>query len=281
MTAVATSRLRGVVRAAGFLSLSGLLVLASPLFLPFGLRGRQALRRQWSRGSCRILGIRVIREGAPFRHSPTLVVANHVSYLDVIAVGSHVDDTFIAKAEVDGWPLFGFLSRTVGTYFVRRHWRQALVQRNAIAARMRAGEGFVLFAEGTSTNGLSLRPFKTSLMSVAEPWVLDRPVAVQPMTVVYTRLRGGEPITATNCDLYAWWGDMELAPHLWQVLQMEGVEVRIVLHEPVMSWSVRSRKVLGRELQDLIGLTLAARRGGVHEPTAAAGESLAAQLRAS
>jgi hypothetical protein len=90
-----------------------------------------------------------------------------------------------------GWPLFGAIGRAAGTFFIRRRWRDALVQRNTLAARLRAGESFILFAEGTSTDGLDVLPFKTSLLSVAEPWVLDRPIAVQPVTLAYRRLRCG------------------------------------------------------------------------------------------
>ena len=261
---------RAAARSAAFLGLSVLLVLLSPLFLPFGLKGKQVLRRAWSRGSCWLLNIKVSREGTAFRDCPTLVVANHVSYIDIIALGCLVDGTYIAKSDVAGWPLLGFLSRIAGTFFVRRHWRQALIQRNALAARMREGESFVLFAEGTSTNGLAVRKFKTSLLSVAEPWVIDRPIAVQGATLVYYRLRDGTPITPENCDLYAWHGDAPLVPHLWQVLQMDGIELRVVLHEPVLSWSVQSRKILGRNLRDLISLTLAAHRGVSYEADAAA-----------
>jgi len=192
-----------------------------------------------------------------------LFVANHVSYLDIIALGASLEATFIAKAEVAGWPLFGLLGRITRTLFIRRHWRQARIQRNALAARMRAGESFVLFAEGTSTNGLGVQRLKTSLLSVAEPWILDCPVAVQAVTLAYVRLADGAPVDVTNCDLYAWHGDAELLPHLWAVLQMPGIELRLVLHEPVLSWSVQSRKVLGQELREQIGrqLTLAHAEG--------------------
>ena len=106
------------------------------------------------------------------------------------------------------------------TLFVRRHWRSALIQRNALAARMRRGESFILFGEGTSSNGLSVRPIKTSLLSVAEPWILDCPIAVQPVTLVYARLADGTPIGSDNCDLYAWHSEAEFVPHLWSALQL-------------------------------------------------------------
>ena len=84
-----------------------------------------------------------------------------------------------------------------------------------------------------------MRPIKTSLLSVAEPWVLDCPVAVQPVTLVYARLADGTPIGRGNCDLYAWHADAEFVPHLWGVLQLGGVEIRVVAGDPVLSWSVQ------------------------------------------
>jgi 1-acyl-sn-glycerol-3-phosphate acyltransferase len=233
-----------------------------------GLRVR--MKRLWSRAVCCILGIRLVRTGTVFRACPTLYVANHSSYLDIPCIASHADATFIAKSEVSGWPFFGHLAKLTGTMFVRRHWRQALIQRNLLAARLRAGENFVLFGEGTSTNGLDVKPFKTSLMSVAEPWVMDRPVAVQPVTLIYLRLRDGRLIDASNTDLYAWWGSAEMLGHLWRMMKQPGVLVEIHFGTPVLSWAVTSRKVLGRELWAEVRHTLRARRGlAVEGPQAA------------
>jgi 1-acyl-sn-glycerol-3-phosphate acyltransferase len=251
-SAVAKRPLRGALRLVGFLSLTvAMLALCAPT-LPFGAGPMRRLRRLWCRGTCRLLGVRATLEGAPFRDCPTLLVANHVSYLDVVVLGSFVDATFVAKSEVAGWPLFGLLGRVTRTLFVKRHWRQALAQRDALADRMRAGESFILFGEGTSTNGLEVRRFKTSLLSVAEPWIVDRPVAAQPAALAYVRLADGTPFGPGNCDLYAWHSDAELVPHLWDVLCMEGVEVRLMLGEPVPSWSVGSRKLLGPKLRDAV-----------------------------
>jgi lyso-ornithine lipid O-acyltransferase len=266
-TAKAKRPLRGVLRLVGFAALTAaLLALCAPT-LPFGTGPMRRLRRLWCRGTCWLLGVRATLEGAPFRGCPTLLVANHVSYLDVVVLGSFVDATFVAKSEVAGWPLFGLLGRVTRTLFVKRHWRQARVQRDALAARMREGESFVLFGEGTSTNGLQVRRFKTSLLGVAEPWIVDRPVAVQPAALAYVRLADGTPFGPGNCDLYAWHSDAELVPHLWDVLRMGGVEVRLALGEPVPSWSVRSRKLLGTDLRDTVERALrrsrAAPRGHV------------------
>jgi 1-acyl-sn-glycerol-3-phosphate acyltransferase len=246
---VTDRRLRGTLRAAAFLALTGILFL---VYLPAMLLGNWAMlavRRLWCRATARILGVRIRVEGRPFTACPTLYVANHVSYLDILAMGAATDGTFIAKSEIAGWPLFGTLGRITRTLFIRRHWRSALIQRNALAARMRLGESFVLFGEGTSSNGLSVLPIKTSLLSVAEPWILDCAVAVQPVTLAYVRLGDGTPIDAGNCDLYAWHSEAEFLPHLWGSMQACGVEIQVIVGQPVLSWSVRSRKPLGRELR--------------------------------
>jgi 1-acyl-sn-glycerol-3-phosphate acyltransferase len=254
------SPLRGAARGISFLALTGCLIV---LYLPamvLGPRTAMAVRRLWCRATAWLLGVRITTAGRPFADCPTLFVANHVSYLDVLALGPFVDGTFIAKSEIAGWPLFGTLGKLTRTLFIRRHWRSALIQRNTLAARMRQGESFILFGEGTSSDGLAVRPIKTSLLSVAEPWVLDCPIAVQPVTLIYARLADGTPIGPTNCDHYAWHSDAEFAPHLWSVLQLGGVEIRVVAGEPVLSWSVTSRKLLGRELRRQLSGELARSR---------------------
>jgi lyso-ornithine lipid O-acyltransferase len=255
--------LRGFARATLFLTTTALLIPAYLVCWRIGPRARFAVRRLWCRLVLLILGIHLVRKGDVFRACPTLYVANHSSYLDIVCLGGEVDGTFIAKSEVAGWPFFGHLARLTGTMFVRRHWRQALIQRNLLADRLRTGENFVLFGEGTSTNGLDVKPFKTSLLSVAEPWVMDQPIAVQPVTVVYLRLRDGRPIDASNTDLYAWWGSAEMLGHLWRMMKQPGVVVEVHFGTPVLSWAVTSRKVLGRELQAQVRHHLRTRRGTI------------------
>ena len=242
--------LRGALRGFLFLALTGLLLLVHLPAMMLGKRATLAVRRLWCRATAWILGVRATVTGRPFGACPTLYVANHVSYLDVLVLGAVLDATFIAKAEIASWPLFGLLGRLTRTLFVRRHRRSALVQRNTLAARMRLGESFILFGEGTSSNGLEVRPIKTSLLGVAEPWIVNRPIAVQPVVLAYTRLADGSPVGPENCDLYAWHSQATFLPHLWSVLQLEGVEILVSAGEPVWSWSVASRKALGRCLRD-------------------------------
>lgn len=264
--------LRAGLRAAAFFGVTGLLTVTYPLAVALGTPARYRVRRFWSRFTCWLLRIRVSASGAPFGACPTLLVANHVSYLDVVILGSFTDALFIAKSEVDGWPVFGFIARVTGTMFIKRHWRQALAQRDAMAERMRQGQSLVLFAEGTSSNGLGVKPFKSSLLSVAEPWVMDRPVAAQAVTVAYRRLADGTPFGPANCDLYAWYDTMSFGPHLWQALKLPGLEVEVEFGEPVMSWQVASRKPLARAMQAGIAARLAELRGRGAATAAAVGD---------
>ena len=245
-------RLRAVARAGVFVLVT---VLLLALFMVAGLLGRiprAVVRRLWCRFCLWLIGLEVRYRGEPMRACATLFLANHVSYLDIVLIGAQTDATFIAKAEVAAWPLFGTIGRASRTFFIRRRWRDALIQRNTLASRLRSGESFILFAEGTSTNGLDVLPLKTSLLSVAEPWLIDRPIAVQPVALAYRSLANGTPITAANCSRYAWFGEAELVPHLWSMLQDDGCVVEVIFGEPVMSWAVTSRKCLGPAMRDSI-----------------------------
>jgi 1-acyl-sn-glycerol-3-phosphate acyltransferase len=272
--------LRGALSGFLFLALTGILLLAYLPAMVLGKRATLAVRQLWCRASAWIMGVRITVSGRPFEACPTLYVANHVSYLDILVLGAVLDGTFIAKAEIASWPLFGLLGRLTRTLFIRRHWRAAVIQRNALAARMRLGESFILFGEGTSSHGLGVLPLKTSLLSVAEPWILDCPVAVQPVTLVFARLADGTPITGDNCDLYAWYAEAEFLPHLWNALQHDGLEIRVTLADPVLSWSVKSRKVLGRELRAQLSgdLTRGRVAAGATEATQPAVERHAAEF---
>ena len=251
---------RGLSRALAFIALTLTLVVPFILVGLLLLPGQRQIRCLWCRLTCRILGLQTRVSGQPFAGCATLFVANHVSYLDICVIGSYCDAAFVAKAEVASWPLFGFLGRLGRTMFVRRYWRDALIQRNTLAARLRGGENFVLFAEGTSTNGLDVLPLKTSLLSVAEPWVLDRPVCVQPLTLRYLAVTDSaairRPMDAASCELVAWFGEISMLPHLWRLLRQTGAEIELVFGEPVISWSVSSRKELGARLREEMRSTL-------------------------
>src|SRR5579885_757506 len=204
-------------RLALYLIVTVALMPVQALGVGFGCAWATTFPRVYHRICCRILGFRLRRIGRPTARRPALFACNHVSYLDITVLGALIPGSFIAKAEVARWPLFGWLAKLQRSVFVDRQVRSTAEQRNAIAARLAAGDALILFPEGTSGDGSFVLPFKSALFSVAEPAEGAPEVAVQPVSITYTRL-DGIPIGRAHRPLFAWYGDMAMAPHLWRAL---------------------------------------------------------------
>ena len=208
---------------------------------------------------CRLLGVKVEVFGRVPQHGPLLIVSNHVSWLDIVVLSAIAPVSFVAKKEVAGWPLFGSLARLQRTVFVDRDRRHATgTSRDEMRERLAAGDIIVLFAEGTSGDGRTVLPFKTSFFGAAEmPGVL-----VQPVTLAYRGHRN-LPMTRRLLPSYAWYGDMELAPHLIGAVSAGPIEVAAVCHPPLSLTGEVNRKALARHAEDQVrrGLVLA-----LHDP---------------
>src|SRR5215469_12710575 len=221
------------------------------------------LPRFYHRRCCRILGLDVRQIGELAAMRPVLLVANHVSYADITVLGSLVPGSFVAKSEVGGWPFFGWLAKLQRSVFVDRQVRSTAQQRDAIAERLANGDALILFPEGTSGDGNFVLPFKSALFSVV--FDRDQPVTVQPVSVAYTRL-DGLPIGRMLRPFFAWYGDMDLAPHIWRLIGLGRVEAVVEFHAPVAIADFRSRKSLAefceRQVSNGVGRLLAGRAGG-------------------
>jgi 1-acyl-sn-glycerol-3-phosphate acyltransferase len=234
-----------------------------------------ALRRRWvasfprfyHRCCRRILGIEVCVIGAPTASGPVLYAANHISYLDITVLGSLLEASFVAKTEIAGWPLFGWLARLQRSVFIDRRARSTAHQRDSIAARLAAGEALILFPEGTSGDGVRLLPFKSALFAVADHVAGPESagaVAVQPVSIAYTRL-DGIPLGSALRPFFAWYGSMSLAPHLWRMLGLGRLEVVVEFHPPTSLAACGSRKALARYCEERIAEGLAAALSGRRE----------------
>jgi lyso-ornithine lipid O-acyltransferase len=220
------------------------------------------LPRFYHRQCCRILGLRVRRVGRPTTARPVLFAANHISYLDVTVLGSLLPASFVAKHEVKGWPLFGWLARLQRSVFVDRRVRSTVQQRDSIAGRLAAKDALILFAEGTSGDGNRILPFKSALFSVADGIEL----AVQPVSIAYTRL-DGMPIGRYLRPLFAWYGSMAMAPHLWTVLGLGTIEIVVEFHRPATLAEFGSRKALASYCQERVASGLATALNGRRAPS--------------
>lgn len=235
-------RLRAASRA---LALAGVSLFAGALLLPVARSGRarQALRRAWARSAARIVGMRVRVEG-PLPPGGSLLVANHLSYLDVVTLWCAADGTCVAKSEVAGWPLVGALGRLAGTIFVDRGRRRDVARViPAMERALRGGERVILFAEATSTRGDRVLPFKSSLFEAAVR--AGRPVACASLH--YATPAGAAPAELAVC----WWGDMTFLDHVWALLRLPRFEATLrFAPAPVAG---RERKALARRAHAVVG----------------------------
>jgi lyso-ornithine lipid O-acyltransferase len=197
---------------------------------------------------CRILGITIDLVGTPPQGS-SLIAANHVSWLDIVVLSAVAPCSFIAKREVGTWPLFGSLARLQRTVFVDRHKRHSTDRsRKGIAARLADGETLVLFAEGTSGDGASVRHFKSSFFAAA-----SNDIRIVPTTLAYLS-QWNMPLTRRQRPSIAWYGDMDMAPHLWGALKSGPIAVRVIFHEAL---DVSHRKQAAKEAEQTIRAGLA------------------------
>jgi lyso-ornithine lipid O-acyltransferase len=241
----------GAVRLTAYAAFTLPLMPVQALLVWLGSPLRHRLPRAYHAVCTRLIGLDVEVVGQPSSQRPTLVVSNHSSYLDIIVLGSLIRASFVAKTEVGGWPFFGLLAKLQQTVFVDRKVRNAGVHRDDIKGRLEAGDTLILFPEGTSSDGNRTLPFKTALFSVASLKVDDRPVTVQPVSVTAVSL-DGIPLGRSMRPFYAWYGDMELAPHLWQMVRLGRLTIRVEFHEPVTVDRFGSRKALAEHCWSVI-----------------------------
>ncbi|MCC3862352.1 lysophospholipid acyltransferase family protein [Pseudemcibacter aquimaris] len=204
------------------------------------------------RSMCKALDVRVKTFGHALEGSPTLFVSNHVSYLDIIILGHVIKACFVAKRDMIDWPVLGYLSTLQRTIFVDREKRNEVKrQREEMQDRMKRGDSLILFPEGTTSNGGTVLPFKSSLFGVTENYIHPkadeegRPLElmVQPVTLVYKRI-DNMPTNRMNRPRVAWYGDMEIGPHFDDFLKSQSVEVEVHFLEPVSRNLFKNRKEL-------------------------------------
>jgi len=203
----------------------------------------------WHRSMCGILGIEIRIKGNAGHDGPVLYAANHISWLDIIILGGKLENaSFVAKAEMAGWGFLGMMCNLHKTIFVNRTRRtDAGRQADRLTSRIEEGHSLILFPEGTSTDGMWVERFKSSLFSVAEraDEASHHRLLIQPVTLAYTEMNG-MPLVRSQKPLVAWLGDVELFEHLRQFMGLARTVATIEFHEPVTLAEAGSRKDLAR-----------------------------------
>ena len=246
------SRLRAALMLAGFLLLTLVCMPLQWLYLKLNSREARLFPGRFHRLVCAMFGFHIRVIGTPVTGEGVLLVANHTSWADILIFSAATPLAFVAKAEVARWPLFGTLARLQRTVFVERTRRSTTGEtRDEIRERLLAGETLLLFPEGTSNDGNRVLPFKSALLGAAEAVMSNgQHVKVQPVSAAYTGLHG-LPMGRENRPLFAWYGNMEMVPHLWEALQAGPLDVVVQFHTP-FSLDVMDRKALAREAQYVV-----------------------------
>lgn len=237
-----------------------LLVAIAVVLLPFHLLGlllNNRLQRDvpllFHRLYCAVIGIRITQVGERTRESPVLILANHVSWSDISVIGALAPVVFVAKSEVKAWPVFGWLARLQRTIFIERERRHKTGEHaRAMADRLIGGDAVLLFPEGTSSDGIRILPFRSALIgsvhhAIGDSTHHDR-VMVQPLSLAYVRY-GGVPVGRALRDKVAWYGEMDLVPHLLGVLASGAVDVTVSWGEPIVYDIDADRKRIAREAE--------------------------------
>jgi 1-acyl-sn-glycerol-3-phosphate acyltransferase len=219
------------------------------LFLRTGSRFARTFPHWYHRQVCRIVGVRLNIEGGVARERGVLLISNHISWLDIAVLSAVAPVSFVAKQEVASWPFVSWLAKLQRSVFVDRNRRtEVTAKTNEILSRLEAGDHVVLFAEGTSSDGNSVMPFKTSLFAAAKPIggeAQGAQVCAQTLALTYTKVHG-LPLCRRGRPLVAWYGDMDLASHAWRLLGLGPLDAHIRIGPPVPLDDFADRKALAR-----------------------------------
>lgn len=239
------SSARGVTKLLAFILWSACFAPLQMIVLLFHRgKGAYIIPHFWHRGVCRILGIKVRVKGTPQITSQTIFISNHLSYLDIPVIASVLKASFIAKAEVKDWPVFGFLSTLQQTAFISRNRNDAVEGKNALSRMLKEGKSLILFPEGTSSDGTTILPFKSSMFSIALNKIEAPALMIQPLTLTLLKVDRKNADSPENRDLYAWHGDMTMPPHLWEFAKGKGAELLIEFHPSRQAKDFECRKKL-------------------------------------
>ncbi|QCE32132.1 1-acyl-sn-glycerol-3-phosphate acyltransferase [Acetobacteraceae bacterium] len=221
-------------------------------------------------GVCKIMGVEIRQIGRPigkanvgrFRDaskSPVLFVANHTSWLDIAVMGQAINTIFVAKKEVRRWPLVGILTYLGGTIYISRDKQGTQQEVKEMLGKLKDGYNITLFPEGTTSSGTFLRPFLSTLFSLAKPKLYGKEFAkemptplIQPVSVVYDQLEGLPIGRSRRAGVFSWFGDMDFVPHLWKIAQWRSLRATVLFHPPLDPNEFPSRKAMSATAHEII-----------------------------
>ena len=249
---------RALFIAAFFFTMTPLLISLQWTLGKLGLPGWGFIASNYYRVLCALLRIRVHVNGAPMHDRAVLYVSNHVSWADILVIGSLAPVAFIAKREVASWPLVGITAKVQRTVFVDRTRRHQTGDAVAdILKRLKDGVSVVLFAEGTSSDGNRVLPFRSALLgAVEEASAHAGNIVIQPMSISYTGLHG-IPMGRQHRPIVAWYGDLDFLPHIKAFIEHGAVDAVVSYGDAVAASVEIDRKAMTKRLENSVRRLLA------------------------
>lgn len=199
----------------------------------------------WSSQMLVCLGIRLVVKGTPAQQGPVLLVANHISWLDISALHAARYCRFVSKSDVKGWPVIGRLAAGVGTLFIERQSRRDTRRIvHHMAASLAAGDVLAVFPEGTTGDGVHLLPFHGNLLQAS----ISANAPVQPVALSFV-----DENTGQHSQLPCYLGDDTLLSSVWRTLGTPGIAVHLHFGE-IQTTEGRDRRVWAADLHTAIAL---------------------------
>jgi len=187
---------------------------------------RRRILQSWSAGLLDILNVRIdlAADDALYSLRRGLIVTNHISWLDIYVLNAVVPMRFVAKSEVRGWPVIGWLCERAGTLFIERGKARAAARMNVqLAERLHNGECLAVFPEGTTTDGTQVAHFHASLLQPA----IDAAAPVYPIAIRYQDEQGAHSTAAAYID------DLSFGASMWNILREPELHVRLIACSPL------------------------------------------------
>ncbi|MBU1174029.1 MAG: 1-acyl-sn-glycerol-3-phosphate acyltransferase [Alphaproteobacteria bacterium] len=236
--------------------------LITRLNLPFW----NALPLLFHRLACVCLGLRVTTIGRPEKNRPALLVSNHISWTDIIVIGSVIDVTFVAKSDIARWPVVGFMATMQKTIYVDRTRRRDPGRTSReMASRLASGGDVLLFAEGQSDIGTHVLPFRSSLVGSAQTAMIEsgaRNVVIQPIAIAYTHLQG-MPVSRNERAMIAWIKSKSVGENIKDLLTGSVKSVTVAFGEPKPLSEAENRKAITKRCEDEVRhMLVTLNRGG-------------------
>lgn len=205
----------------------------------------------WHKGVLKIANTKIIITGNIPKKSRNFYVGNHFSSMDIPILGSVIRASFVAKADVESYPIFGFLASIQQTVFISRNQTRAKLVMEQIKTMIVSEKDLIVFPEGTSTDASHIMPFKSSLFSVPIECA-DTGITINPFTLELLSVEGSTDLTRTRRNLFTLSPDVEFWQNFISIFSLSEAVVRLHFYDPIIVSNDDDRKALAQKTYEIV-----------------------------